>query len=130
MLLFALTLFSCSTTNNQIESLIDGFTEELIDEAQGHYRVVYEGSNWINKSDAEAQKVIDYSLLRSAELSLENNFKFFVILSNDSETRELIKDKPSCNQKKQDEINKKRCVRYKSIGDLTHLFLFISSCFF
>ena len=123
MLLFALTLFSCSTTNNQIESLIDGFTEELIDEAQGHYRVVYEGSNWINKSDAEAQKVIDYSLLRSAELSLENDFKFFVILSNDSETRELIKDEPSCGQKKQDEINKRRCVRYKSIGDLTSAFL-------
>ena len=123
ILLFALTLFSCSTTNNQIESLIDGFTEELIDEAQGHYRVVYEGSNWINKSDAEAQKVIDYSLLRSAELSLENDFKFFVILSNDSETRELIKDEPSCGQKKQDEINKMRCVRYKSIGDLTSAFL-------
>ena len=123
ILLYALILFSCSTTNNQIESLIDGFTEELIDEAQGHYRVVYEGSNWINKSDAEAQKVIDYSLLRSAELSLENDFKFFVILSNDSETRELIKDEPSCGQKKQDEINKMRCVRYKSIGDLTSAFL-------
>ena len=63
ILLYALILFSCSTTNNQIESLIDGFTEELIDEAQGHYRVVYEGSNWINKSDAEAQKVIDLSLI-------------------------------------------------------------------
>ncbi len=123
ILLFSLTLFSCSTTNNQIESLIDGFTEELIDEAQSHYRVVYEGSNWINKSDVEAQKVIDYSLLRSAELSLENDFKFFVILSNDSETRELIKDEPSCGQKKQDEINKRRCVRYKSIGDLTSAFL-------
>ena len=123
ILLYALILFSCSKTNNQIESLIDGFTEELIDEAQGHYRVVYEGSNWINKSDAEAQKVIDYSLLRSAELSLENDFKFFVILSNDSETRELIKDEPSCGQKKQDEINKRRCVRYKSIGDLTSAFL-------
>jgi len=123
ILLYALILFSCSTTNNQIESLIDGFTEELIDEAQSHYRVVYEGLNWINKSDAEAQKVIDYSLLRSAELSLENDFKFFVILSNDSETRELIKDEPSCGQKKQDEINKMRCVRYKSIGDLTSAFL-------
>ena len=121
--LYALILFSCSATNNHNESLIDGFTEELIDQAEGHYRVVYEGSNWINKSEAEAQKVIDYSLLRSAELSLENNFKFFVILSNDSETRELIKDKPSCDQKKQDEINKKRCVRYKSIGDLTSVFL-------
>ena len=121
--LYALILFSCSATNNHNESLIDGFTEELIDQAEGHYRVVYEGSNWINKSEAEAQKVIDYSLLRSAELSLENNFKFFVILSNDSETRELIKDEPSCGQKKQDEINKRRCVRYKSIGDLTSAFL-------
>ena len=47
------------------------------------------GPRWINKSVAEAQKVLDYSLLRSAELSLENDFPFFVILSNDSETREL-----------------------------------------
>tara|TARA_B100001758_G_scaffold240324_1_gene245695 strand:- start:879 stop:1526 length:648 start_codon:yes stop_codon:yes gene_type:complete len=123
IILCALILFSCSTTNNQNESLIDGFTEEVIDQGQSHYRVVYEGANWINKSDAEAQKVIDYSLLRSAELSLENDFKFFVILSNDSETREIIKDEPSCDQKIQDEINKKRCVRYKSIGDLTSVFL-------
>ena len=123
IILCALILFSCSTTNNQNESLIDGFTEEVIDQGQSHYRVVYEGANWINKSDAEAQKVIDYSLLRSAELSLENDFKFFVILSNDSETREIIKDEPSCDQKIQDEINKKRCVRYKSFGDLTSVFL-------
>ena len=46
-----------------------------------------------------------------------------MILSNDSETREIIKDEPSCDQKIQDEINKKRCVRYKSIGDLTSVFL-------
>ena len=121
--IYALFLISCSSTNNQNESLIDGYIEELIDEDKDHYRVVYEGSDWINKSDAEAQKVLDYSLFRSAELSLENDFRFFVILSNDSETRELIKDEPACNQENQEEINKKRCLRYKSIGDLTSAFL-------
>ena len=118
-----LMIIACSTTDDQSQSVIDGFSENLVNEVANHYRVVYEGSQWINKSDAEAQKVIDYSLLRSAELSLENDFKFFVILSNDSETREIIKDEPSCDQKIQDEINKKRCVRYKSIGDLTSVFL-------
>ena len=121
--IYALILVSCSTTNNHNESLIDGYVEELIDADRDHYRVVYEGSDWINKSDAEAQKVLDYSLLRSAELSLENDFRFFVILSNESETRELIKDDPACNQTKSEEINKKRCLRYKSIGDLTSAFL-------
>jgi len=121
--IYALFLISCSSTNNQNESLIDGYIEELIDGDKDHYRVVYEGSDWINKSDAEAQKVLDYSLFRSAELSLENDFRFFVILSNDSETRELIKDEPACNQENQEEINNKRCLRYKSIGDLTSAFL-------
>ena len=86
-----LILIACSSTEKQNQSVIDGYSEELIDEAANHYRIVYEGSQWINKSDAEAQKVVDYSLLRSAELSMENNYPFFVILSNDSETKVIIK---------------------------------------
>ena len=84
---------------------------------------MYEGSQWINKSDAEAQKVVDYSLLRSAELSLENDFPFFVILSNDSETREIIRDDSVCTLNTQNKINKRKCLRYKSTGDLTSAFL-------
>ena len=77
----------------------------------------------LNKSDAEAQRVVDYSLLRSAELSLENDFPFFVILSNDSESREIIRDDPACNFKNKKSINQRKCMRYKSIGDLTSAFL-------
>ena len=82
-----LMIIACSATGDQSQSVIDGFSENLVNEVSNHYRVVYEGSQWINKSDAEAQRVVDYSLLRSAELSLENDFPFFVILSNDSENR-------------------------------------------
>ena len=88
-------IIACSSTGDQSQSVIDGFSEKnLVNEGANHYRVVYEGSQWINKSDAEAQRVVDYSLLRSAELSLENDFPFFVILSNDSESREIIRDDP------------------------------------
>jgi hypothetical protein len=118
-----LMILACSSTGNLNQSIIDGYKEELIDGEVNHYRVVYEGSQWINKSDAEAQKVVDYSLLRSAELSLENDFPFFVILSNDSETREIIRDDPVCNLDIQNKINKRKCMRYKSTGDLTLAFL-------
>ena len=118
-----LMIIACSATGDQSQSVIDGFSENLVNEVANHYRVVYEGSQWINKSDAEAQKVVDYSLLRSAELSLENDFPFFVILSNDSENREIIRDDPACNLKNKKSINQRKCMRYKSIGDLTSAFL-------
>ena len=118
-----LMIIACSTTGDQSQSVIDGFSEDLVNEGVNHYRVVYEGSQWINKSDAEAQRVVDYSLLRSAELSLENDFPFFVILSNDSENREIIRDDPACNFKNKKAINQRKCMRYKSIGDLTSAFL-------
>ena len=119
----ALMIIACSSTGDQSQSVIDGFSEDLVNEGANHYRVVYEGSQWINKSDAEAQRVVDYSLLRSAELSLENDFPFFVILSNDSENREIIRDDPACNLKNKKSINQRKCMRYKSIGDLTSAFL-------
>ena len=119
----ALIITACSSTGDQSQSVIDGFSEDLVNEVANHYRVVYEGSQWINKSDAEAQRVVDYSLLRSAELSLENDFPFFVILSNDSENREIIRDDPACNLKNKKSINQRKCMRYKSIGDLTSAFL-------
>ena len=124
MIIFpVLMIIACSTTGDQSQSVIDGFSENLVNQGANHYRVVYEGSQWINKSDAEAQRVVDYSLLRSAELSLENDFPFFVILSNDSESREIIRDDPACNFKNKKSINQRKCMRYKSIGDLTSAFL-------
>ena len=122
-IMIAPMIVACSSTGDQSQSVIDGFSENLVNEKANHYRVVYEGPQWINKSDAEAQKVVDYSLLRSAELSLENNFPFFVILSNDSENREIIRDDPACNLKNKKSINQRKCMRYKSIGDLTSAFL-------
>ena len=119
----ALMIIACSSTGDQSQSVIDGFSEDLVNEGANHYRVVYEGSQWINKSDAEAQRVVDYSLLRSAELSLENDFPFFVILSNDSENREIIREDPGCNLENKKSINQRKCMRYKSIGDLTSAFL-------
>jgi len=120
---FLIIIAACASSDNQNKSIIDGYEEELIDQDANHYRITYEGPRWINKSAAEAQKVLDYSLLRSAELSLENDFPFFVILSNDSETREIIRDDPACILNDKNQIYKKKCLRYKSIGDLTSVFL-------
>ena len=48
-----LMIIACSSTGDQSQSVIDGFSENLVNEVANHYRVVYEGSQWINKSDAE-----------------------------------------------------------------------------
>ena len=87
-------ILACSSTGNLNQSIIDGYKEELIDGGANHFRVVYEGSQWINKSDAEAQKVVDYSLLRSAELSLENDFpflSFFPMIRKPERSSEMIR---------------------------------------
>jgi hypothetical protein len=38
-------------------------------------------------------------------------------------TKEIIKDDSSCNLITQNKINKRKCVRYKSTGDLTSVFI-------
>ena len=56
-------------------------------------------------------------------MDVAHDFPFFVILSNDSETREIIRDDSVCILNTQNKINKRKCLRYKSTGDLTSAFL-------
>jgi len=90
LILVAIVLSGCSSYQ-QKSSLFNksGFSEERM--GNNVFRVTYEGND-VN-SDEE---VSDFNLLRSAEVTLENGFKYFVILKTlDSSSDENFGSTPS-----------------------------------
>ena len=84
-------LFSGCSSYQQKSSLFNksGFSEERM--GNNVFRVTYEGNE--ENSDEE---VSDFNLLRSAEITLENGFKYFVILkTTDSASDESFGSTPS-----------------------------------
>ena len=94
LFLTSLLLLSACTTSvyKPFDDLI-GYSDEVVDREQGIYKIGYVGHEWITNSKAEQEKVIDYTLLRSAEVALLNGFRFFIIIENNSEARKILKNK-------------------------------------
>lgn len=72
MVFLALLLSGCSTAY-QPQSFTGGFSETQIDE--NVFKVSFTGNGYTSR-----EKASDFALLRSAELSLKNGYKFFVIV--------------------------------------------------
>ena len=75
--LFILLLAGCATSY-QSKGLTGGFSEIQI--AEGTYQITFEGNGFTEK-----RKTIDFTLLRSAEITLENGFRYFVITNSGAE---------------------------------------------
>ena len=54
-----------------------GYSHTVIDE--NIFKVSFKGNGFTSK-----ERVADFTLLRSAEITLQNGFKYFVIINNDS----------------------------------------------
>ncbi len=90
LILVAILLSGCSSYQ-QKSSLFNksGFSEERM--GSNVFRVTYEGND--KNSDEE---VSDFNLLRSAEVTMENGFKYFVILkTTDTSSDESFGSTPS-----------------------------------
>lgn len=77
-LLVPLVLSACATTY-QPQSFTGGFTETQLD--KNVFRVSFQGNGYTARERAE-----DFTLLRSAELTLKNGFNYFVIVDGKSGT--------------------------------------------
>ena len=71
-----LSILSCATTY-QSQGFSGGFKETQLD--VDVYSVVFNGNGFTS-----LEKTKDFTLLRSAELTLENGYKYFVIVDSDS----------------------------------------------
>ncbi|MCY4362884.1 MAG: hypothetical protein OXE42_11985 [Gammaproteobacteria bacterium] len=75
--LVILLLAGCATSY-QPKGLTGGFSEIQI--AEGTYQITFEGNAYTDK-----RKTIDFTLLRSAEITLENGYRYFVITDSGAE---------------------------------------------
>ena len=71
-------LFSCSTGYRPLNDS-GGYWDERIESTSNKFKIGYDGNKWHSDPVNRKERVIDLALLRSAEVALENGFKYFVI---------------------------------------------------
>jgi len=71
-------LFSCSTGYRPLNDS-GGYWDERIETTSNRFKIGYDGNKWHSDPVNRKERVIDLALLRSAEVALENGFKYFVI---------------------------------------------------
>ena len=85
-ILLSVLLSSCTTTSYQELDSSVGYWDEKVNQSADTFKIGFDGAEWNRNSIAEQEKVIDYALLRSAEVALDNGFRYFVISENLSYT--------------------------------------------
>lgn len=76
-LFLALIFLSGCATPYQSSSFSGGYSDSQL--GDNIFRVSFDGNGYTNSA-----RVMDLALLRSSEITLQNGFKYFVIVSNDS----------------------------------------------
>ena len=88
ILIFLVLLSGCLSTPYTKHNF---FTGGFIDTQLGEniFRIDFKGNKWTSR-----EKAIDFTLLRAAELSLERNFRYFVIVETDKYDEMDLKTSP------------------------------------
>ena len=71
-------LASCSTSYRPLNDS-GGYWDERIESTSNKFKIGYDGNKWHSDPVNRKERVIDLALLRSAEVALENGFKYFII---------------------------------------------------
>jgi uncharacterized protein YceK len=75
ILALVVILFSGCATTYQRQSFTGGFSETQLGE--NIFQVTFRGNGYTNR-----ERATDFSLLRSAEITLENGYRFFIIVES------------------------------------------------
>ena len=76
-------LVSCATGYQPLNDS-SGYWDERIEPSSNKFTIGYDGNKWHSNPVNQRERVIDLALLRSAEVALENGFKYFIV--SDSKT--------------------------------------------
>ena len=71
-------LISCTTGYKPLNDS-SGYWDEQIEPTANRFTIGYDGNKWHSDPVNRKEKIKDLTLLRSAEVALENGFKYFVI---------------------------------------------------
>jgi hypothetical protein len=78
-------LVSCSTGYRPLNDS-GGYWDERIESTSNRFKIGYDGNKWHSDPINRKERVIDLALLRSAEVALENGFKYFIISDSQAYT--------------------------------------------
>ena len=78
-------LVSCSTNYRPLNDS-GGYWDERIESTSNRFKIGYDGNKWHSDPINRKERVIDLALLRSAEVALENGFKYFIISDSSAYT--------------------------------------------
>ena len=78
VIFLSIFLASCSTGYRPLNDS-GGYWDERIDTTSNRFKIGYDGNKWHSDPVNRKERVIDLALLRSAEVALENGFKYFII---------------------------------------------------
>jgi hypothetical protein len=78
-------LVSCSTGYRSLNDS-GGYWDERIESTSNRFKIGYDGNKWHSDPINRKERVIDLALLRSAEVALENGFKYFIISDSQAYT--------------------------------------------
>ena len=78
VIFLSIFLASCSTGYRPLNDS-GGYWDERIESSSNKFKIGYDGNKWHSDPVNRKERVIDLALLRSAEVALENGFKYFII---------------------------------------------------
>mgnify|MGYP000970539198 FL=1 len=78
VIFLSIFLASCSTGYRPLNDS-GGYWDERIESTSNKFKIGYDGNKWHSDPVNRKERVIDLALLRSAEVALENGFKYFII---------------------------------------------------
>ena len=78
VIFLSIFLASCSTGYRPLNDS-GGYWDEKIESTSNKFKIGYDGNKWHSDPVNRKERVIDLALLRSAEVALENGFKYFII---------------------------------------------------
>ena len=90
LMILSFTLVSCVTAY-QRQAFTGGFSELQLGE--NIYKISFKGNALTSR-----ERISDYALLRSAEVTLENGFKYFIILDSDNYSKTSISTRPTTSE--------------------------------
>ena len=85
VIFLSIFLASCSTGYRPLNDS-GGYWDEKIESTSNKFKIGYDGNKWHSDPVNRKERVIDLALLRSAEVALENGFKYFIITDSKAYT--------------------------------------------
>ena len=117
LIIFSGLLISCSNTfYHPLKSSI-GYWDDKIDGSANIFNIGYKGAEWINESKEEEERVVNFTLLRSAEVAKSYGYDFFIITENKSYREEIFTMNDKCLKDLGNQSS--TCNKFKYIGSFT-----------